>query len=94
MPVHDIPGREIAERLAFIQQHPDDPGLSPAEIAAAHHISLRLLHNLFQEQGETCGGVDPGTAPVGSASSRSTASCRVSGTATSAPGSCAGLRRS
>lgn len=53
MPVHDIPGREIAERLAFIQQHPDDPGLSPAEIAAAHHISLRLLHNLFQEQGET-----------------------------------------
>ena len=56
MPVHDIPGREIAERLAFIQQHPGDPGLSPAEIAAAHHISLRLLHKLFQEQGETVAG--------------------------------------
>ena len=56
MPVHDIPGREIAERLAFIQQHLDDPGLSPAEIAAAHHISLRLLHKLFQEQGETVAG--------------------------------------
>ena len=29
MSVHDIPGREIAERLAFIQQHPDDPGAVP-----------------------------------------------------------------
>jgi hypothetical protein len=25
MSVHDIPGREIAERLAFIQQHLGDP---------------------------------------------------------------------
>ena len=29
MSVHDIPGREIAERLAFIQQHPDDPRAVP-----------------------------------------------------------------
>ena len=29
MSVHDIPGREIAERLALIQQHPDDPRAVP-----------------------------------------------------------------
>lgn len=41
---------------AFIQLHLGDPELSPAEIASAHHISLRLLHKLFQEQGETVAG--------------------------------------
>jgi AraC-like DNA-binding protein len=38
---------------AFIQQHTGDAELSPEMIAAAHHISLRLLHKLFNEQGET-----------------------------------------
>lgn len=38
---------------AFIQQRLGDPDLTPQTIAAAHHISLRLLHKLFQEQGET-----------------------------------------
>jgi AraC-like DNA-binding protein len=41
---------------AFIQQHLGDPELSPAGIAAAHHISVRLLHKLFHEQGETVAG--------------------------------------
>jgi AraC-like DNA-binding protein len=41
---------------AFIQQHISDPGLSPETIAAAHHISLRLLHKLFSEDGETVAG--------------------------------------
>lgn len=41
---------------AFIQQHLGDPELSPPLIAAAHHLSLRLLHKLFQEQGETVSG--------------------------------------
>jgi AraC-like DNA-binding protein len=41
---------------AFIQQHLGDPELSPGMIAAAHHVSLRLLHKLFQEQGETVAG--------------------------------------
>lgn len=41
---------------AFIQQHMGDPGLSPEMIAAAHHISLRLLHKLFNEEGETVAG--------------------------------------
>lgn len=41
---------------AFIQQHLGDPQLSPAMIAAAHHISLRSLHQLFHDQGVTVAG--------------------------------------
>jgi AraC-like DNA-binding protein len=38
---------------AFIGQHNGEPQLTPAMIAAAHHISTRQLHRLFQEQGIT-----------------------------------------
>jgi AraC-like DNA-binding protein len=41
---------------AFMQQHLGDPGLSPAMIAAAHHISLRSLHQLFHDEGLTVAG--------------------------------------
>jgi AraC-like DNA-binding protein len=41
---------------AFIQRHMSDPDLSPETIATAHHISLRLLHKLFNEEGETVAG--------------------------------------
>ncbi len=41
---------------AFIQQHLADPDLSPGAIAAAHHISLRSLHRLFQDQDTTVAG--------------------------------------
>lgn len=41
---------------AFIEQHLGDPGLSPAAIAAAHHISLRSLHQLFHDEGLTVAG--------------------------------------
>lgn len=41
---------------AFIQQHLGDPDLSPGAIAAAHHISLRSLHRLFQCQDTTVAG--------------------------------------
>ena len=41
---------------AFIQQHLGDPQLSPAMIAAAHHMSLRSLHQLFHDQGVTVAG--------------------------------------
>lgn len=41
---------------AFIQQHLGDPGLSPAMIAAAHHVSLRSLHQLFHDEGLTVAG--------------------------------------
>jgi AraC-like DNA-binding protein len=41
---------------AFIQRHLGDPRLSPAAIAAAHHISLRSLHQLFHDEGLTVAG--------------------------------------
>jgi AraC-like DNA-binding protein len=41
---------------AFIQRHLGDSGLSPAMIAAAHHISLRSLHQLFHDEGLTVAG--------------------------------------
>ena len=40
----------------FIQQHLGDPQLSPGAIAAAHHISLRSLHQLFHDEGLTVAG--------------------------------------
>jgi len=41
---------------AFIQQRLADPDLSPATVAAAHHISLRSLHQLFHDEGLTVAG--------------------------------------
>jgi AraC-like DNA-binding protein len=41
---------------AFIQQHLGDPRLTPAAVAAAHHISLRSLHQLFHDEGLTVAG--------------------------------------
>jgi AraC-like DNA-binding protein len=38
---------------AFIQRHLGDPQLSLATIAAAHHMSLRSLHQLFHDEGVT-----------------------------------------
>ncbi|RJL22010.1 helix-turn-helix domain-containing protein [Bailinhaonella thermotolerans] len=35
----------------FIERRLGDPELTPAVVAAAHHISLRYLHRLFQERG-------------------------------------------
>jgi AraC-like DNA-binding protein len=40
----------------YIDCHLDDPGLSPAGIAAAHHMSVRSLHLLFHRNGLTVGG--------------------------------------
>ncbi|TVL91256.1 helix-turn-helix domain-containing protein [Streptomyces sp. SAJ15] len=37
----------------FIQHRLDDPALSPKVVAAAHRISLRHLHKVFEEQGTT-----------------------------------------
>lgn len=39
--------------LEHIEQHLADPQLSPASIAAAHFISVRALHLLFEGTGET-----------------------------------------
>jgi AraC-like DNA-binding protein len=38
---------------AFIEHHLGDPGLSPAMIAAAHNISTRTLHKLFEAEEHT-----------------------------------------
>jgi AraC-like DNA-binding protein len=45
----------LAALQAFIDSHLADPELSPSTIAAAHHISLRYLHGLFEGQGTTVG---------------------------------------
>jgi len=41
---------------AFIHRHLCDAELSPATIAAAHHVSLRSLHQLFHDEGLTVAG--------------------------------------
>ncbi|WP_261953513.1 AraC family transcriptional regulator [Streptomyces nigrescens] len=40
----------------YVEHHLHDADLSPASLAAAHHISLRYLHHLFQRDGLTVGG--------------------------------------
>lgn len=40
----------------FILQHLGDTRLTPSEVAAAHHISLRALHQLFHDEGLTVAG--------------------------------------
>ncbi|HEU5156399.1 MAG TPA: helix-turn-helix domain-containing protein [Streptosporangiaceae bacterium] len=46
----------LAAVHAYIERRLGDPGLTPATIAAAHHISLRYLHKLFEAQGTTVAG--------------------------------------
>jgi AraC-like DNA-binding protein len=41
---------------AFIQRNLGECGLSPATIAAAHHVSVRSLHQLFHDEGLTVAG--------------------------------------
>ncbi|MFJ4778065.1 helix-turn-helix domain-containing protein [Streptomyces sp. NPDC088762] len=45
----------LARIEAFIDHNLADPDLGPATIAAHHHISVRLLHQLFRQQPETVG---------------------------------------
>ncbi len=47
----------LAMRIrAFIEQHLGDPWLSPSSIAEAHHISLRYLQRIFQQDDQTVTG--------------------------------------
>jgi AraC-like DNA-binding protein len=41
--------------LEYVELHLTDPDLSPEAIARAHHISVRYLHKLFQDEGTTVG---------------------------------------
>ncbi|WP_460072108.1 AraC-like ligand-binding domain-containing protein [Streptomyces sp. YKOK-I1] len=53
-PVPADPHHPLVARVReHIDRHLADPGLSPASIAAAHHISVRYLHRLFEEEGVT-----------------------------------------
>ncbi|MFA7769082.1 helix-turn-helix domain-containing protein [Streptomyces sp. NRRL S-448] len=58
----DAAGEEASHRTlllrirTFADSRLGDPELSPEVIAAAHHISVRHLHRLFQTEGATVGG--------------------------------------
>ncbi|MFD7915836.1 helix-turn-helix domain-containing protein [Streptomyces sp. NPDC059752] len=45
----------LARVKAYVLTSLSDPDLSPERIAAAHHISVRYLHKLFQPEGTTVG---------------------------------------
>lgn len=52
----DTGGTALRLRIqAYIDRHLSDPDLSPPAIAAAHHVSVRYLHRLFETQGTTVG---------------------------------------
>ncbi|MFD3533789.1 AraC family transcriptional regulator [Streptomyces sp. NPDC058664] len=47
-------GAETLSRIrAYVEGHLMDPDLTPESIARAHHISVRYLHKLFQNDGTT-----------------------------------------
>ncbi|MEV6205540.1 helix-turn-helix domain-containing protein [Kitasatospora sp. NPDC051914] len=46
-------GATLARVKDHILRHLGDPDLSPERIAAAHHVSVRYLHKIFQFEGET-----------------------------------------
>ncbi|MFC4070163.1 AraC-like ligand-binding domain-containing protein [Actinoplanes subglobosus] len=48
----DLAASTLATRiLADMRSHLTDPGLSPAAVAARHHISVRYLHRILQREG-------------------------------------------
>jgi hypothetical protein len=49
---------------AFIQRRLSDADMSPATVAAAHHISLRSLHQLFHDEGLTVAGIAARRSPA------------------------------
>ncbi|MEU8158748.1 helix-turn-helix domain-containing protein [Micromonospora parva] len=56
VPSHTRRRALIAQIHAFVRENLGDPRLTPAAIAAAHHISLRYLHKLFHEEEHTVAG--------------------------------------
>jgi AraC family transcriptional activator of tynA and feaB len=54
-PAPGSPARaDLLDRIdAWILQHLGDPGLGPADVARAHHISTRQLHRLFGAHADT-----------------------------------------
>jgi AraC-like DNA-binding protein len=56
LPPHTRRRALLAQIHTFIQANLGDPHLTPDTIAAAHHISVRYLHKLFQQDGHTVAG--------------------------------------
>lgn len=49
---------QLRERIReYIDDHLRDPELTPAKVACAHYISVRQLHRLFENTGETVASV-------------------------------------
>ncbi|MGW0520385.1 helix-turn-helix domain-containing protein [Crossiella sp. NPDC003009] len=55
-PATTTPAALLSQVRAFAQKNLANPALDPAMIAAAHHISVRYLHRLFQQEGQTVAG--------------------------------------
>lgn len=51
LPPHTVQHALLLRIQAFVEQRLGDPDLTPATIAAAHHISLRYLYKLFAARG-------------------------------------------
>ncbi|MFP5019315.1 AraC-like ligand-binding domain-containing protein [Pseudonocardia phyllosphaerae] len=51
-----VPEGLLHQVRAYIEDHLDDPDLGPERLAAAHHVSVRYLHRLFEAEGETVAG--------------------------------------
>jgi AraC-like DNA-binding protein len=50
----EVRTQALVQRMhAFIEHNLGDPELNPAAVAAYHHISVRTLHQLFHDQGES-----------------------------------------
>jgi AraC-like DNA-binding protein len=56
LPVATARRARLAEVLADIEANLGDPGLTPTTLAAAHHMSLRSLHALFEQHEATVAG--------------------------------------
>lgn len=56
VPPHTRQRALMARIHAFVRDNLGDAHLTPHAIAAAHHISLRYLHKLFQREGTTVAG--------------------------------------
>ncbi|MEW1697970.1 helix-turn-helix domain-containing protein [Streptomyces sp. NPDC091278] len=55
LPPHVHRETTVLRVRAFVEQHLGDPDLSPALIAAAHHISTSYLHRVFRAEDVTVG---------------------------------------
>ncbi|MFF0244507.1 helix-turn-helix domain-containing protein [Streptosporangium sandarakinum] len=55
-PVDTSRASTVARAQAFIERRLADPDLSPALVAAEHHVSVRHLQKLFEEQGLSVAG--------------------------------------